>query len=183
MTTADAVRSAFPELEEIRDEQLRQQVLDVWVRAVDDSGYDDLEAVPWWPPAERNLEGGTVPTIEHVGAVTRIAIGIADSMAESVGTEIDRDVVVAGALLHDISKLYELDGEDTGELHEWVPHPHYGVHVLADAGFPAHLQHIAVSHSPNSAVEPRTIEAEIVSRADELAVQGLFWKRNGTLRP
>lgn len=182
MTTEQTVRTAFPELEAITDDDLRQRVVDVWTRAIEDNDVD-LESMAWWPPLETELEGGAVTTVEHVRAVTGLTIAIADAMTEFVGTDIDRDVAIAGALLHDCSKLYELDGDATGELHEWLPHPHYAVHVLAAAGCSEHLQHIAVAHSPASAVEPRTIEARAVELADQLAVEALFWDRNGALQP
>ncbi len=183
MTYEHAVRSAFPELEEIEDEILRRQVVNVWVQALEETDYDEIESIPWWPPLEVNLDGESVSSVEHVRAVTGLAIDIADGISSNVGTRVDRDIVVAGALLHDCSKLYELDGEKLGELNEWLPHPHYGVHVLAAADCSVHLQHIALTHSPNSAVEPRTIEARIVQIADELSVEALFWKRNDTLKP
>lgn len=183
MTYDQAVRAAFPELEEIAEDALRRRVVDVWVRALEETDYDDVGAIPWWPPLEAHLEGPSVSTVEHVRAVTGLAIELADGVATSVGAAVERDVVVAGALLHDCSKLYELEGETTGELQEWLPHPHYGVHVLADAGCSLHLQHIALSHSRSSAVEPATLEARIVQRADELAMESLFWDRNGALGP
>lgn len=182
MTIEQTVRTSFPELEGIADDHLRQRVVDVWVRAIEENDVD-LESMPWWPPLETDLEGDGVTTIEHVRAVTGLTIAIVDAIAEFVGTEVNRDVAIAGALLHDCSKLYELDGETTGELHEWLPHPHYGVHVLAAAGCSEHLQHIAVSHSPSSAVEPLTIEARAVQLADQLAVEALFWERNRALQP
>jgi len=83
--------------------------------------------------------------------------------------------------LHDVSKAYEIDGEDTAELQEWLPHPHYSIHLLAEAGVSHHLQHIVFTHSEISGIEPRSIEARIVRVADEIACDGIFWAKTGGL--
>jgi putative nucleotidyltransferase with HDIG domain len=175
-----AVREAFPELHEIADSDLRDRVVAVWADALADSDYDSIDDVPWWPPLAAELEGA-VGTVPHVRDVTGIAIALADAAADRFAVDVDRDAVVAGALLHDVSKLYELTGTTTNERNELVPHPHYGVHVLAEAGFSTRFQHVALSHSDSSAVEPRTFEARIVALADRFAVDGLFVERTGEL--
>ena len=179
MQTADMVRSAFPELEAIDDDELRERVVDIWVDAMIENGYDDVHAITWWPPLESELDGDGVTTVEHVRDVTRITI----SLLDAVETDLDRDLAIAGALLHDCSKLYEIDDGEMNETSELVPHPHFAVHLLARAGCSDALQNVVLAHSRGSAVEPKTLEARIVQQADELAVDSLFWERNGELRP
>lgn len=177
MTAESEIHDAFPRIEEIQSDDLRGRVVDVWETAID-ATETELSTLRWWPPLESELDGPPVTNVEHVNAVTEVAIGIIDSLTDTVTRDIDRDVVIAGALLHDCSKLYELDGDTTTSLQDHVPHPHYGVHLLAAAGCSEELQHIVLAHSGESAVEPRTIEAKIVALADQLAVDGLFWERN-----
>lgn len=177
----ELIRSAFPEIEEIENEDLEAMVIDVWATALEDSAFEELTTVPWWPPFEIELSGPPVTTVEHVRGVAKLAIVIADELVIMYDGGVDRDVVVAGALLHDISKLYELSGDGFTECQNLLPHPHYSVYVLASHGCSVHLQHIALSHSQNSNVDPATIEARIVEFADILAVEGMFWDRSGEL--
>ena len=98
---------------------------------------------------------------------------------------IDRDVVVAGALLHDIGKLdaYELDGgaismSDLGRLQGEIPLGYYRVRRTIERldGFPPELAqallHIILSHhgalEHGSPVVPCTREATLVHMIDNL---------------
>jgi 3'-5' exoribonuclease len=98
---------------------------------------------------------------------------------------IDRDVAVAGALLHDIGKLeaYELDGgaismSDYGRLQGEIPLGYYRVRRTIERidGFPPELAqallHIILSHhgalEHGSPVVPCTREATLVHMIDNL---------------
>jgi 3'-5' exoribonuclease len=98
---------------------------------------------------------------------------------------IDRDVAVAGALLHDIGKLdaYELQGgvismSDQGRLHGEIPLGYYRVRRAIERvdGFPPDLAqallHIILSHHGSlehgSPVVPCTREATLVHMIDNL---------------
>ena len=131
-----------------------------------------------WPAAQtvhHAYEGGL---LEHILKVAETA----DALALAYGA--DRDIVFAGALLHDIGKLEELtyDGAPgysrDGNL---VGHIMLGVVIVREAasriaGFPdelrACLEHVIVSHhgtrQMGSPVEPMTVEAFILSAADDL---------------
>jgi 3'-5' exoribonuclease len=131
-----------------------------------------------WPAAQtvhHAYEGGL---LEHVLKVAETS----DALALAYGA--DRDMVFAGAVLHDIGKLDELTNEPTsgysreGNL---IGHITLGVVIVRDAvsrlpGFPADLraclEHLIVSHHGSrqmgSPVEPMTVEAFILSAADDL---------------
>ncbi len=166
--------SVFPEIRTIENETLRANVASAWTNAAgeNDVAIGDLEAVPWFPPAQRNLglDADEATLVGHVRDVTACAVGLVDSLAERRSTlEVDLDTVVAGALVHDVSKLYEFDGMEPTEIDDLLGHPHFGVAVAARADLPAEILHIVLSHSHRTAVEPATLEAEIVRRADEVA--------------
>lgn len=175
------VREAFPEIDLIDDAEFRQRVVNVWVAGIESSEFDAIDNVPWWPPFADILGTGDIQNIKHIRDVVQLAIGQMDALDERFDLGIDRDVVVAGALLHDVSKLYELTADSTTALQKYLPHPHYAVHLLADHGLSLHLQHIALTHSTGSAVEPKTMEAKIIQRADQVALDALFWEYNGEL--
>ena len=77
--------------------------------------------------------------------------------------------VIAGALVHDVSKLYEFDREARTDVGELLGHPHYGLAVVSQANLPVAVAHVVLSHSPKTGVDPATLEAELVRRADEAA--------------
>ena len=84
----------------------------------------------------------------------------------------DRDVVLAGALVHDVMKCYAYSRVGggffrTSPLGERLDHLTLLVSELLKRGFPLDVVHIAASHhGDQSPVKPRTLEALIVSVAD-----------------
>lgn len=172
------LETLFPELSDIRDEDLRDKVNQVWDIALSETSWNSLSEVPRSPTKEKRPGGTTL--ISHIQDVTILAISIADTAQNNFNIDIDMDHLIAGAILHDISKLYEYSDE---RINNWFPHPHYALILFSKANMPLHTQHIVLAHSPLSAVEPQTYEAEIVLKADELAIHGLFIEHNGELYP
>lgn len=131
-----------------------------------------------WPAAQVVHHAYRGGYIEH--ALKIASVGLA--LARAYGA--NPDLVVAGALLHDIGKLQELayDGATSysreGRL---LGHITLGAMAVRDAaraidGFPDDLlmqiEHLIVSHHGSkdlgSPVEPMTVEAFILSMADDL---------------
>lgn len=170
--------TVFPELEAIEDERLRAGVSKAWRTALDENGIDldDLDAVPWFPPAqlELGMAADEATLVGHVRDVTACALGLAETLSDRrPSLDIDLDTVLAGGLVHDVSKLYEFHGMERTEIGELLGHPYFGVAVAARAELPTEILHIALSHSRRTAVEPATLEAEIVCRADRVAAAGI----------
>jgi 3'-5' exoribonuclease len=119
--------------------------------------------------------------LEHSLTVAQAVGAIAATFAG-----IDRDVAVAGALLHDIGKLetYEIDGageirmSDAGRLQGEISLGYYAIRRLVERldGFPTDLEqallHIVLSHHGSlrhgSPVVPCTREATLVHMIDNL---------------
>ena len=97
----------------------------------------------------------------------------------------NEDLVLAGVLLHDIGKLFELHYEPGGSGYtrdgNLVGHIGLGLIMVREAingiaGFPdelrSQIEHLVVSHhgtrEHGSPVEPRTVEAFILAMVDEL---------------
>ncbi len=159
---------AFPQITEITDDGLREQVVDAWVVAMDDNDIRELESVYWFPPAQNELGIPDENLVDHVREVIDGSMHMAEQLLASRDADISVDIVTAGAVVHDVSKLYEFTGLETTDLGELLVHPHYGVSVTAQVGLPVSVQHIVLSHSPQTAVEPTTLEAEIVCRIDQI---------------
>ena len=167
------IREQFPELASIDDSELREAVVQAWAIAMDEGGVTDLQLVPWLPPTQRQLGLEEEYLVDHVRDVTTCAIGLAEKLLDRRKVSISLDTVIAGALVHDVSKLVEFDGMDETHVSELLGHPYYGVHIVAKADLPVELAHIVLSHTHRTAVEPATIEATIVRRADEVAAAAI----------
>ncbi|MFB6205918.1 MAG: HD domain-containing protein [Haloglomus sp.] len=168
------VEECFPELDAIADSDLRAGVVDAWLAGAGEGGVDDLRAVSWLPPTERELGiQGEESLVAHVRAVVACARALADALADRRGTAVDGDLLVAGALVHDISKLVEFDGAEPTSTYDLLGHPYHGVHLVAAAGLPVELAHIVLSHTSRTSVEPAFLEAALVRRADEIAATAI----------
>jgi len=164
---AGQVEDAFPELDEIGSEDLREQVIEAWTLALDRGGWRDVEDVPYaWNIHE-------VSNVEHVRGVTRIAIASAEEQRDFHGADPDLDTIVAAALLHDVGKCYEyvdhvdddlLDDPDDTYASEEIPHSLSGYALAHEVGCPLSVQR-AIPHFLGE-VPTRTLEAELVKSAN-----------------
>jgi len=167
------IRDTFPEIQHIEDDDLRASVIEAWETAMAETGVDDLQEVPWFPPAQRDLGIEDEWLVPHVRDVTAGAVALAEMLVDRRGADVSLDTVIAGALVHDVSKLQEFDGMAETPVGDLLGHPHYGVHVVARVGLPVEIAHVVLSHTPRTTVEPATLEAEIVRRADEVAAAAI----------
>jgi len=156
----------------IQNPHLRQLLTAVFAEAW--SGYREAPAGKRFHHAYRHgLLEHSLTVAQSVSAISAMFSGI------------DRDVAVAGALLHDIGKLeaYELHSgsismSDQGRLHGEIPLGYYRVRRAIERldGFPPDLEqallHIILSHHGSlehgSPVVPCTREATLVHMIDNL---------------
>jgi len=161
------VREAFPELDEISSESLREKVVEAWTLGLDRGGWRDIADIPYaWNIHE-------VTNVEHVRGVTRIARESAQEQQEFHGADPDMDVIVAATLLHDVGKCYEyVDFVDEEKLLEpdptyatkEVPHSLSGYALAHEVGCPLAVQR-AIPHFIGE-IPTRTMEAELVKSAN-----------------
>jgi len=168
------VREAFPAVDDIQDDGLREGVLQAWVTAMAENGIEDLAALPWLPPEQARLDLPDERLVPHVNGVVDGALAEAEVLlAHRDDVDLSLDLLLAGALVHDVSKCYEFDGEEETDVGRLLGHPHFGVHVAAAAGLPVEVQHVVLAHSHRTAVEPTTLEAEIVAAVDRVAARAI----------
>jgi putative nucleotidyltransferase with HDIG domain len=168
------VRAELPEAAEIRDPELRARVIEAWALALAASSFRAIaEIEPSGNPGVNTLKSGT--QTDHIRGVTRLAIAIADQLcAQLPDLRIDRDVLIAGALCHDIGKPWEFDprnrerweGEPRRAGLPSIRHPAFGVHVCLTAGLPEEVAHCAAAHSGEGELLVRSLENTIVHHAD-----------------
>ncbi|MBU1049109.1 HD domain-containing protein, partial [Candidatus Bipolaricaulota bacterium] len=110
---------------------------------------------------------------QHVRSVTRVCAAVSDIFDEIYGgvdLKLDRDMLLAGALLHDVGKLVEME-EANGAFRKTaagklVRHAFSGV-ALADAhDVPAAVQHIIGTHSKEGDPFKRIPESIVCHFAD-----------------
>jgi len=156
------VKEKFPETASIKDEGLRDIVIRMWVMAMDEGGWSDIEGIPFTlliPDVPYDL-------ITHTRRVTAEAVGVAEARGD-----LDMDLVIAGGLTHDVGKLLEYvklqDGSivksETGKL---LRHPVTGMEIAKRAGAPEKLQHIIIVHSKEGEAVKRIPEAILIHHCD-----------------
>jgi hypothetical protein len=170
----------FPQLALVTDGRLRDDVDAIWQELWRMSSFTAIEDV-WVDPA---IE---YPQIRHQQALVRTALELAATYEQLHGTTYDRDVLIAGALLADVSKLVEFELVDgrcvRSPLGSRLPHATYAVHMALARGVALEVVHIIASHSPFSPTRPATREAQLVywlDQADLTAFGDPIWTRRVT---
>ena len=165
-----AVEELWPELEWIEDAKLREQVTQTWVVAFERSPLEpqDLNEIPF----TQLVPNCPATFMEHKRCVVHVARKSAESMQEFLGKalKIDKDTVIAGAILADVGKLREyekVDGKamqsDRGKA---LRHPFTGVALAIECGVPDEVCHIIAAHAAEGDLVKRSTEAYIVHHAD-----------------
>lgn len=163
----EQVEAAYPELQSIEDDELREKVIEAWVLGLERGGWKNIADIPYaWNIHE-------VTNVEHVRGVTRIAMRSAEEQREFHGADPDEDVIIAACLLHDVGKCYEyvdfVDEEtllepDPTYATEEIPHSLSGYALAHEVGCPLSVQR-AIPHFLGE-VPKRTLEAELVKSAN-----------------
>jgi 3'-5' exoribonuclease len=157
-------------------------------------------------PAAQNMHHSyTSGLLEHVWSMTRIAIFLADHYAkyyDGLDPPLNRGLIVAAAILHDIGKLRELEYHPVEAKYTkegtLIGHVLMGRDMVREAasridGFPEELllclEHAILAHHGKrefgAPVPPATLEALIVSFVDDLdakvnmVVQKVMDSQNG----
>ena len=164
----------LPELQLIADQSLREQAIDAWAIALAQSSFRRIRDIPGEAiPGMLVLNRGGQDV--HLRGVTRLALSYVEYFAEAFPeADIDRDIVIAGGLCHDVGKAFECDPENQ---RRWkadgsrvgrpsLRHPVYGAHICLLAGLPEAVAHIAACHSPEGDNVQRSLECVVVHEAD-----------------
>jgi putative nucleotidyltransferase with HDIG domain len=164
------VLKIWPEIEWIKDENLKQKVLDCWVYAIENSvlTVEDLEVIPF----SLLIKDCNITFMNHKRTCVQLSVDIAKRMRENFGDEIqiDMDLLIAGAILIDVGKLLEYDKVNgkltTSKAGKLLRHPFSGVALADRFGLPPEVQHIIAYHAREGDLAKRNVEAIIVHHAD-----------------
>jgi len=183
-------RSKFDPLE------LYNSLLEIAQREINDRSLQQItiellqqhrDALLRFPAARRNHHAFTGGLLEHLWSVARNAVFLAQKYSEDypeMQPPLNRELVVAGAILHDIGKVHELQPTPTGAEYtargELIGHILIGRDMIREAAARTtldaetllRLEHIIVSHQRlaewGSPKPPMTPEALLVHYADDI---------------
>ena len=110
--------------------------------------------------------------IEHVVSTANLAIAMCKSVEKVYRGKVNRDLVIAGVLLHDIFKpatyiVKENGGYGSSRLADYLDHLSLVTSELVRRGFPLELIHVVSAHHGDyGPIRPHTVEALICHLAD-----------------
>jgi putative nucleotidyltransferase with HDIG domain len=177
MSYRDAVLELWPELSWIEDESLREKTRLAWELALERSPLEpsDLLSMPF----TLHVKNCPVSFMAHKRLVVHIAADAAGKIEEFMGEAmpVDRDALIAGAILADVGKLLEYEKVDgvlrQSQRGQYLRHPFTGVALAQEAGVPDRVCHIIAAHAKEGDMVKRSAEAYIVHYADFMTYEPL----------
>lgn len=170
-TMKEMILRLLPEINEISASDLRDNVAACWQEAIEFRGWTEelLRSIPFTLLAN-NVQIGF---IDHVRAVCRMCIACDYVLTEIHGPRripVNRDYLIAGALLADVGKLCEFEIIDSrpvkSDFGKHIRHPFSGVALAYKHGLPSEVMHIIATHSKEGEGEKRLPESIIFHHAD-----------------
>ena len=173
--STEHIAQLFPDIMAITDTSLRDQVAAVWDESITTGcggkgwTFDELRTIKF------TLLAGDIDMrfVEHLNSCVKQCMVIADVLGSVFGDRvpINRDYLVAGALLADVGKLLEFDKDAAGNVikgsfGEALRHPFSGVALCYKHGIPPEVMHIVATHSHEGDNVQRSIESIIFHHAD-----------------
>lgn len=189
----DAMRAHIledlPELADIGELDLQARAVEAWAYSLSHSTFRRVTDIPpEGNPGQSVLKRGT--QADHLRGVAGLALRIVDEFETTrPEVEIDRAIVLTGALCHDVGKPYEFDPENIEKWtqdssragHPTLRHSVFGAHVCLTVGLPEEIAHIALGHSLEGQHIGLSTECMIVRHADHV-----WWQiagATGLLKP
>lgn len=168
------VVNSFPSINDIKDEELRAKVIDAWAYSLQLNDYKRVEEMPGSGMPEASALGDQSM---HINAVVYNSLSLYDNLTKAYQMDLglDRDLLLASAICHDIGKPYEYNKENRKRWSENkkatgfpnVRHPAYGGYIALTAELPEEVVHVCANHSPEGRFVTRSGYATIVHYADD----------------
>jgi putative nucleotidyltransferase with HDIG domain len=151
----------FKELQWINDNDLKNNVIKVWMEAARRGKWKTIDEVPFTLLIENSGK-----LTDHTKRITNLAKAIYDQRKE----KLNLDFLVAGAILHDVGKLLEYVKERgkiiKSEQGKKFRHPVSGALLAKEIGLPDEVVFIIYAHSHEGDTINRTPEAIIIHHCD-----------------
>ena len=178
--TCFEIETLFPQFSYIEDAGLRQKAKKAMLLAAERGGWSAETILKC--PVTLNWAGCGVTWVEHVRDVTDACIQAFERQEQYFrrnNVAFSRDLVVAGALLHDIGKLTEFAFRGGQVCHsdnfQLLRHPLSGALLAHDAGLPDELVHLIAVHSFEGDHSHQTAESNFVRKLDNFVFGNSIW--------
>jgi putative nucleotidyltransferase with HDIG domain len=149
------------ELNWINDENLRKKVVDIWKEAADRGNWKNIEDAPFTLLIENSGK-----LTDHTKRITKLAKSVFDLRKE----KINKDFLIAGALLHDVGKLLEYELKNGKyvkcDYAKKFRHPVSGALLAKELNLPEEIVYIIYAHSKEGDITDRSIESIIINHCD-----------------
>lgn len=165
------IKELWPELNWIKDNELRDKTAKVWELALEKSvlSMEDLQKIPF----TLLIPDLKVTFMAHKRCVVHIAKESGEKVNEFFKDDlpVDMDILISGAILCDVGKLLEYVLDETGKAVQgnygkYLRHPFSGVSLAEQCGLPSEVCHIIAAHAGEGDLIKRSTEAYIVHHAD-----------------
>jgi putative nucleotidyltransferase with HDIG domain len=174
----------LPEIAQISDHTLREKAIDAWAYSLTRSNFHRIIDLPAeGNPGQSALIRGT--QADHLRGVVHLSVKFVEEFETShPEVRVDQDIVLVGAICHDVGKPYEFDPRNTARWardpsasgQPTLRHSVYGAHVCLAVGLPEEIAHIALGHSFEGQYIGLSTECVIVRQADHV-----WWQLAGAL--
>lgn len=189
MITFEQIERLFAgQLERIKDKNLYNQVVEVWVQAAKAGGWNSIEELLQMPFTLLTDTKG-INIIEHTIAVTEGAIALAEAQMKAYRNmpyNVNLDRLIAGGLLHDVGKLIEVEGDGKGGFNksragELTRHPIAGAMIAAKVGLGRDIINTIACHAKEGEGAPKVLETVLIHQADFATFDPLVMMQKGLL--
>ena len=189
MITKNDIEKLFSaQLEQMKDAELRNRVVDTWVEGCKQGGWESVGELVELPFTLLTPCHG-VNFLEHTIAVTDGAIALAKCQIDTykkMPYEINMDRLIAGGILHDVGKLMEIEKDGSGGYRksragQCARHPISGAILAAKMGFDDELVNTIGCHAKEGDGRPQVIETVLIHQADFATFNPLVMLNKSTL--
>ncbi len=189
MITAKDIEGLFAsQLSRIKDADLRQKTVAVWVTAAGEGGWSSVEELLALP-FTLLVDTKGVNIIEHTIAVTEGACALAEAQMKAyrrMPYPVNMDRLIIGGLLHDVGKLVEMEPDGRGGYRksragELARHPISGAIIAAKVGMPADIVNTIACHAKEGEGAPKVLETVLIHQADFATFDPLVMLGKGQL--
>jgi putative nucleotidyltransferase with HDIG domain len=176
----EKIRKLLPELDWINDKSLQEKVLSSYEDALKTGGWEpeDMDKIPF----TLLIPDCPASYLTHVRGVTRMAYLAMKEFNSLYGKggkfTMDNDLLVAGALLHDVGKLVEYEKSSDGktvksQMGKDLRHPFSGTVIALRNGCGSAIGHIIANHAHEGDGTLRGPEGVLVNKADFMNFEGI----------
>jgi putative nucleotidyltransferase with HDIG domain len=152
---------------QLADARLREAVIQTWLTALEQGGHQSFDGLP----VSKGIRSRSL--LQHVNDVNALALYLLALAETSFGLKPDRDITLAGAILHDVDKAFILRLQPSGKVdyvdgYTMQDHGPAGAALALASGVPEKVCELVRTHAPFNydGHLPSTVEGTIIHYAD-----------------